>query len=172
MNWRTDSGTSPNSTQRRRNSSATSTVASRDHPSAVLKATMRTGFLYSPDSRLRISVSRSVASPSVSRQECPIRPPRSSSTRYVSCSEKWGAIDGDLRITELRDTTGEWHHRSPATLDRPERRSRSKVRRYGRARPSPDHNGRQRQAAGEEMVPMTEHQHRTAPAGDRGRQPP
>ena len=39
----TNSGTLPNSMYRRRNSSEMSTVTSRDQPSAVLKATMRTG---------------------------------------------------------------------------------------------------------------------------------
>jgi hypothetical protein len=41
-----ESGTSPNSTCRRRSSFAISLVTSRDHPSAVLKATMRTGLEY------------------------------------------------------------------------------------------------------------------------------
>jgi hypothetical protein len=39
----TERGTSSYSAKRRRNSSAISTVTSRDQPSAVLKATMRTG---------------------------------------------------------------------------------------------------------------------------------
>jgi hypothetical protein len=55
-NLRTEAGTSSYSTQRRRSSSAMSKVTSRDQPSAILKATMRTGFSYCPPSKLRTSV--------------------------------------------------------------------------------------------------------------------
>ena len=58
-----------------------SSVTSRDQPSAVLKATMRTGDEYWPSSRWRISVARSASASSVSRQERPSRSPKSSSTR-------------------------------------------------------------------------------------------
>src|SRR3954454_8189278 len=66
---------------------------SRDQPSAVLKATTRTGLLNRPSSRLVITVSKSVSSMSVSLQARPIGP-KSSSTKQVSRSMP-GTIDGD-----------------------------------------------------------------------------
>ena len=68
--------TSSYSIRRRRSSLAISLVTSRDKPSAVLKATMRKGWPYWPSMRLRISVSRSVAAASVSRQAQPSRAPK------------------------------------------------------------------------------------------------
>jgi len=56
-NLRTETGTSSYSMYRRRSSSAMSKVTSRDQPSAVLKATIRTGFSYCPSSKLRPSFS-------------------------------------------------------------------------------------------------------------------
>src|ERR1700733_797522 len=79
-NLRTDSDTSSYSTKRRRSSSATSTVTSRDQPSAVLKATIRTGLSYWPSSIFRTIHARLVPASSVSRHTLP-REPKSSSTR-------------------------------------------------------------------------------------------
>src|SRR2546423_4695391 len=74
---------------------------SRDHPSAVLKATTRTGLLNrQPSSRLVITVSKSVSSTSVSLQARPIGP-KSSSTKQMSRSMP-GTIDGDEGIPELQ----------------------------------------------------------------------
>ena len=53
----------------------------RDQHSLVLKAITRTGLLYWPSSKSATTVSRRVDSTSVSRHACPIRPPKSSSTR-------------------------------------------------------------------------------------------
>ena len=70
-NLRSEAGTSSYSMKRRRTSSAMSTVASRDQPLAVLKATMRTGSSYCPASKSRTSVSRSVSASSASRHALP-----------------------------------------------------------------------------------------------------
>src|SRR5436190_6075162 len=74
---------------------------SRDHPSAVLKATTRTGLLNRrPSSRLVITVSKSVSSTFISLQARPIGP-KSSSTKQMSRSMP-GTIDGDEGIPELQ----------------------------------------------------------------------
>jgi len=61
MNSAIDGGISPRSADAWASSAAISSLASRDQPSAVLKATMRTGGEYWPSSRWRISVGRSVS---------------------------------------------------------------------------------------------------------------
>src|SRR3954469_14517356 len=77
---------------------------SRDHPSAVLKATRRTGLLNrQPSSRLVITVSKSVSSTSISLQARPIGP-KSSSTKQVSRSMP-GTIDGDGGIRNSNRVT-------------------------------------------------------------------
>jgi hypothetical protein len=57
-----------------------STVTSRDHPSAVLKAMMRTGFSYCPSSISRTGVERLAPATSVALHALPRRP-KSSRTR-------------------------------------------------------------------------------------------
>src|SRR5436190_13381436 len=77
---------------------------SRDHPSAVLKATTRTGLLNrQPSSRLVITVSKSVSSTSISLQARPIGP-KSSSTKQVLRSMP-GTIDGDGGIRNSNRVT-------------------------------------------------------------------
>src|SRR5437764_5910599 len=84
------------SAQRWRSSRATSSDTSRDHPSAVLKPTTRTGLLYWPSNRSLMTLSSSVSSTLVSRHAQPSLP-KSSSMRYVSRSTP-GTIEGDGRI--------------------------------------------------------------------------
>ena len=66
-----DEGISPQSAHACASVAAMPSLTSRDQPSAVLKATMRTGDGYWPSSRWRIIVRRSVWATSVSGQAKP-----------------------------------------------------------------------------------------------------